>query len=364
MAALLLVAWAALIVYASWFPLAGWRWPAGANVWTLLRLPWPRGQNNFDIFSNLLGYVPLGTLLVLAAGRHRGRGAAAARDATALAAVLSYALEVGQNLLPLRVPSLLDWLLNTAGAAIGALLGLWLARTDALGWLHRAGELWFAQRSRSGLALLALWPIGLLFPTPVALGLGQVWERVRDVLSDWFGGAATPPLARWLEAGPPATARLSPAAELLAVALGLLGPCLMTYSMARPGLRRIWLAVGATALGFGITTLSTALNFGPQHALAWCTSPRESGWWLSLQVLVWSRRRQPIRISLPACTDGNRDASSAFTAWHSGSVGTGPMRRRCGCCAKAPDASESSAPRPAPYNARWAGSPARFESRT
>jgi VanZ family protein len=307
MAALLLVAWAALIVYASWFPLAGWRWPAGANVWTLLRLPWPRGQNNFDIFSNLLGYVPLGTLLVLAAGRHRGRGAAAARDATALAAVLSYALEVGQNLLPLRVPSLLDWLLNTAGAAIGALLGLWLARTDALGWLHRAGELWFAQRSRSGLALLALWPIGLLFPTPVALGLGQVWERVRDVLSDWFGGAATPPLARWLEAGPPATARLSPAAELLAVALGLLGPCLMTYSMARPGLRRIWLAVGATALGFGITTLSTALNFGPQHALAWCTASSLGGLGLGFTIallLLGSGRRLAAGIGLVVVTAG------------------------------------------------------------
>jgi VanZ family protein len=307
MAALLLVAWAALIVYASWFPLAGWRWPAGANVWTLLRLPWPRGQNNFDIFSNLLGYVPLGTLLVLAAGRHRGRGAAAARDATALAAVLSYALEVGQNLLPLRVPSLLDWLLNTAGAAIGALLGLWLARTDALGWLHRTGELWFAQRSRSGLALLALWPIGLLFPTPVALGLGQIWERVRDVLSDWLGGAATPPLARWLEAGPPATARLSPAAELLAVALGLLGPCLMTYSMARPGLRRIWLAVGATALGFGITTLSTALNFGPQHALAWCTASSLGGLGLGFTIallLLGSGRRLAAGIGLVVVTAG------------------------------------------------------------
>ncbi|HEY6353592.1 MAG TPA: VanZ family protein, partial [Burkholderiaceae bacterium] len=118
MVALLLVAWAALIVYASWFPLTGWRWPAGASVWTLLRLPWPRGQSSFDIVSNLLGYVPLGALLVLAPGHPRGHGVAAVRDATVLAAVLSYALEVGQNLLPLRVPSLLDWLLNTAGSTV------------------------------------------------------------------------------------------------------------------------------------------------------------------------------------------------------------------------------------------------------
>ena len=305
MVALLLVAWAALIVYASWFPLIGWRWPVGADLWTLLRLPWPRGQSSFDIVSNLLGYVPLGTLLVLAPGHHRVRTAAAVRDAIALVALLSYALEVGQNLLPLRVPSLLDWLLNTAGAAVGALLGLWLARTDALGWLHHTGELWFAQRSRSGLALLALWPLGLLFPTPVALGLGQIWERVRDVLSDWLGGVAAPPLARWLEA--PAAARLSPAAELLAVALGLLGPCLMTYSMARPGLRRVWLAIGATALGFGVTTLSTALNFGPQHALAWCTASSLGGLGLGFTLallLLGSGRRLAAGIGLVVVTAG------------------------------------------------------------
>ena len=52
--ALLLVAWAALIVYASWFPLSGWRWPVGGSPWTLLLLPWPRGHNTFDIASNLL----------------------------------------------------------------------------------------------------------------------------------------------------------------------------------------------------------------------------------------------------------------------------------------------------------------------
>ena len=277
---LLLVAWAALIVYASWFPFA-WHWAPGNDAWTLLHLPWPRGQSSFDVLSNLLGYVPLGMLLVLAPAHRCEPGAASVRDATALAALLSLVMEVGQNLLPQRVPSLLDWLLNTSGATIGALLGLGLARTQTLGWLRRVGDSWFAQRSRSGLTLLLLWPAALLFPTPVALGLGQVWERVRDALSETLGPAAEP-LARWLEAGPPPTMRLSPVAESLAVALGLLGPCLMTYSMARPGLRRAWMALGAAALGFGVTTLSTALNFGPQHALAWCTAGSLGGLGLGL----------------------------------------------------------------------------------
>jgi len=308
MVLLLLVAWAALIVYASWFPWTGWRWPAGADLWMLLRLPWPRGHNSFDIVANLLGYAPLGALLVLMRGQQPVGGPATLRNATALASALSYALELGQNLLPLRVPSVLDWLLNTAGAAIGALLGLWLARTDALGWVYRTGELWFAQRSRSGLTLLLLWPIALLFPTPVVLGLGQVWERVRDALRDSLGfAAAAEPLARWLEAGPPAAARLSPAAELLAVALGLLGPCLMTYSMARPGSRRAWLALGATGLGFGVTTLSTALNFGPQHALAWCTASSLGGLGFGFTIAVLmlgSGRRIAAAIGLVVVTAG------------------------------------------------------------
>lgn len=308
MVTLLLLAWAALIVYASWFPLSGWRWPAGSDPWRLLLLPWPRWHDAFDIVSNLLGYVPLGLLLVLARSSAAGGALVAVRDATLLAALLSYALEVGQNLLPLRVPSLLDWLLNTGGAAVGGACGMWLARTGALAWVHRAAELWFTQRSRSGLALLVLWPIGLLFPTPVALGLGQVWERVRAALRDAFDGAsAADPLLRWLEAGPPPSTRLSPAAELLAVALGLLGPCLMTYSMARSGPRRIWLALGATMLGFGVTTLSTALNFGPQHALGWCTASSLGGLGVGFALallLIGSGRRTAAGIALVVVTAG------------------------------------------------------------
>lgn len=307
MVVLLLAAWLALIVYASWFPFSGWHWPVG-EAWALLRLPWPSRHSTFDVVSNALGYLPLGLLLVLAMKRRQQRGVAAVRDATLLCALLSYLLEVGQHLLPQRVPSSLDWLLNTAGALGGALLGLGLGRTQAIAWVHRTGEAWFAQRSRSGLALLALWPVALLFPTPVALGLGQVWDRARDTLAAALEGlSVAAPLAGWLETGPPLEARLSPAAELAAVALGLLGPCLVTYSMARPGLRRLWMALGAAALGFGITTLSTALNFGPQHALAWCTASSLGGVGLGLALavlLLGSGRRTAAALGLVVVTAG------------------------------------------------------------
>ena len=49
---------------------------------------------------------------------------------------------------------------------------------------------WFVGRSAGGLALLLLWPIGLLFPTAVPFGLGQVLGRVQPVLAEMLAGHA------------------------------------------------------------------------------------------------------------------------------------------------------------------------------
>jgi VanZ family protein len=191
----LLLAWSALVVYASWFPLTGWRWPTTGLLFGLLRLPWPRWHDAFDVVANLLGYVPLGACLALTLARGTGDGARTGWRAVLAGSAVSYLLEVGQGLLPQRVPSLLDWLLNTAGATAGVVLGLWIERTSPWGWLRRTGEHWFMQHSRTGLALLLLWPLGLLFPTPVALGLGHVWEPMGEVVHEATGstpGRCTP----------------------------------------------------------------------------------------------------------------------------------------------------------------------------
>ena len=57
----------------------------------------------------------------------------------------------------------------------------------------------------------------------------------------------------------------------MAVALGLMAPCLVALAIAQPGWRRLLLVAGAAAIAVLATTLSTALNFGPDHALAWHT---------------------------------------------------------------------------------------------
>ena len=275
--------YAALVLYASLYPFEGWRWPPGQDLWALTALPWTRWQDDFDKISNLLGYLPLGALLCVAMRRSGWRTAPALLVALVLPALLSYATEVLQQFLPRRVPALEDFLLNCAGAAVGACLAL---AGHALGLVDRWQALrarWFARDSAGALALLALWPVGLLFPAPLPLGLGQVGERLRETLAGWLQDVpwAEAAYALLSVAGPPRPP-LRPLSETLIVALGLLGPTLLAYSVIPAGWRRAAAALGALALGASGMALSTLLNFGPEHGLSWLTPTTGPGLVLGL----------------------------------------------------------------------------------
>lgn len=260
----------ALIVYASLYPFAPWSVP-GVPLLAFLGLPWPRWWTGFDLVANLLGYIPLGALVFGAIVRSGGRARTALLLAFATGTVLSLSMEFVQNFLPQRVASNVDLALNSLGTLFGALLGLWIHVRGGVELWQVARDRWFIRRSAGGLALLLLWPIGLLAPLPVPLGQGQILARVQEGIVDlvqdtpvapWFAGWAGAPLER---------SALSPASEFALIALGLLAPCLVAFSVARPGWRRLVLVLGAAALGCLATTLSTGLNFGPQHLLAWST---------------------------------------------------------------------------------------------
>ena len=266
----LALAYAALILYASLYPFTGWRWPPGQGLTALLRLPWSSYHIAFDLWSNFAGYVPLGALLVVAALRSRVRAPRALALGLSVPLALSYGSELLQHFLPGRVPAMEDFLLNAAGACAGALLA-WLGHAAGVvdRW-HAWRERWFAEESAGALALLALWPLGLLFPAPVPLGLGQVGERLREWLAD--GLADVPwaePLYTLLATAPDPVDALRPLTESLIVALGLLAPCLVAQAAMRPGWRRGVMVAGALLLGAGGTSLSTLLNFGPGHGLSW-----------------------------------------------------------------------------------------------
>jgi VanZ family protein len=265
----------ALIVYASLYPFVGWRVP-GAGPLDFLVLGWPRYWTTFDLVANLLGYLPFGFLLFVAFVRG-GRGAGvAALLACVGGTLLSLTMEVLQNYLPHRVSSNVDLALNAAGTALGVAIGALLHWRGGIAQWQKLRDRWFVARSAGGLALLILWPIGLLFPTAVPFGLGHVLGRIQPLVIDLL---ADTPAAAWTEgwtvavapAAEAARPALSATAELSIIVLGLLAPCLVAFTIAIPGWRRAAFVIGAALIGAATTTLSTALNFGPTHAFSWTT---------------------------------------------------------------------------------------------
>lgn len=276
-----MLAWvyAALVVYASLYPFDGWRWPGDAGWRGQLTLPWIPWGDHFDLWSNLVGYMPFGLLLAIGRLRSGTRLITAWWVALLIPAVLSYGLELLQATLPTRHPSLKDWAMNSAGAAVGALLALGAHHIGLVDHWHALRQRWFERDSAGALALLALWPLGLLFPAPAPLGLGQIGGgHLIDVLSEWIEGLplalhelVTPSPASQAAAAAAAAPGLAPVAEVAIITLGLLAPCVVAFSVVAPGWRRLAMAAGALVFGVLGMTLSTWLNFGPRHAFAWIT---------------------------------------------------------------------------------------------
>lgn len=296
--------YAGLIVYASLYPFSGWRQP-GIAIFSFLSLSLPPYWTAFDLAANLIGYVPLGVLFFVALVRSGWRAVPAWLTALAMGALLSLGLELSQNFLPRRVPSNLDLALNTAGTLLGASLA---ALMHGLGWIERwqtVRDRWFAPRSAGGMTLFLLWPMGLLFPLPVPFGMGQVLDRMRAGLVDLLDGTfAADGAAQWL---PPEAAgsmiTLSAGDEFMTIFMGLIAPCLVAFAVTNAGWRRVVLVFAAVSLGLATTTLSTALSFGPEHALAWATpltTKAVTAAAIVVLVLAWASRRAVAALGLMA----------------------------------------------------------------
>lgn len=267
----LALVYGALIAYATLYPFEGWRWPPGAAWHDLLRLPWLPRQGSFDEISNGLGYLPLGALLAFWASRQGLPALLAFVAAVAAPGCISFVLECAQHLLPGRVPSGRDWALNTAGAAAGAAVGMLLVGAGALRRWDRWRTRWFEPDSAGAFVLLLAWPLGLLYPAPVALGMGDVFDAVARALQAAHSGLGWPAPALPGSSGRASAAALGPVAEGACIALGMLSPMLLALSVTRARAQRMAVIVGAVPVAAVAMTLSTALNFGPQNAWAWVT---------------------------------------------------------------------------------------------
>ncbi|MCX5541749.1 VanZ family protein [Paraburkholderia sp. CNPSo 3076] len=182
-----LALYTALIVYGSWYPFTGWR-SLGLSPFAYLGDPWPRYWTVFDIVTNVLGYMPFGALVVLAAWP-RWRGFLAVLLAAIAGTLLSGVMEAVQTWLPTRVASNLDLASNALGALLGALVAA--PATGALlerGFLRRLRFRWFERDAAVLMVLAALWPFATMYPTPRLFGLGEwaraLWQRLDGSMQD------------------------------------------------------------------------------------------------------------------------------------------------------------------------------------
>lgn len=270
---------ALMVVYASLYPFAGWR-VQGLSPLAFVLAPLPQYWTWFDVLANWVGYMPLGFLLGLALTRS-GLGRSALWLAWAMASVLSLGIETAQGYLPTRVPSNLDWALNSVGAAFGA-AGVWLLlRSGGLRRWAQFRENWFQPQTHAALVLLALWPLALLYPAAIPFGLGQFWDRLDAVLVAWLSGT---PFLQWWPVRAPVQAALGPGLEAVCVALSLLAPVCLGYAEIRAARRRLWLLAWVLSFGLAVEALSAALTYSPGNAWGWLNAQSELG--LGLAVLV------------------------------------------------------------------------------
>jgi VanZ family protein len=271
LARLLLVAWVLLAIYASLYPLSGWRDP-GVSAFGFVVASWPRYLTALDLSMNIAAYLPFGVLCVLAL-YPRLRGVAAVLAALAGGATLSFVLEATQIFLPARFSSNTDWLFNMAGTLAGALIA-----APAAGWLLEAGPL---RRLRAaefeggaaadlGLVLLGLWLFAQLNPATLLFGLGD--------LRDLF---AAPP-------GVEQPATLFVSIEALTAAANLTAAALILASIAAPAAALRALIIVLVVSAIIIKSIAFALLVSTGDVLAWLTPGAQRGLALGLVLALLS----------------------------------------------------------------------------
>ena len=269
-----LFAYVFLIVYASWYPFSGWQ-NLGLSPLAYLNTTPPRYWTMFDVATNIVGYVPLGILLVFSF-YPRLRGTAAFAATFVICIMLSGTMEAVQTYLPSRVPSNLDFVTNTAGGALGAIIGM---RATGIfldqGRLYQLRQHWFSSKASRGLIVLALWPLAQIYPQSSLFGHGQLMP----VLSEWFSTLLATPidLAAWLMRDVDLSVEQYWLSETIVTACGLVGAVLMMLYLLRAEAPKWRLGMFLIVAAIIVKTLASALLFTPENALVWITPGAEGG---------------------------------------------------------------------------------------
>ncbi len=172
----------ALVIYGTLFPISEWTPPplGWANPSTL---NWPARASRADIILNVLAYMPLGLFITLWLRARLGLVVAAAL-ATLAGCGLSFTLEVLQSALPSRVPSLLDWMTNSGGTMLGALIAAVINPRLPVGRVLLAlRQDWFERGNLVNLALaiLGMWALTQTAPFVPSFDWGNLKSGLKPL---------------------------------------------------------------------------------------------------------------------------------------------------------------------------------------
>jgi VanZ family protein len=273
-----------LIVYASWFPFSGWHNQGLSPFIFLETLAMPRYWTMFDAVTNVIGYIPLGTLFVYAL-YPRVRGGWALLVTVLAGALVSGTMEAVQTFLPTRVSSNLDFYTNAVGCAAGGVLGvLTVRRLLDHSALQRLRQSWFAPHASQGLVLLALWPLAQIYPQNFLYGLGQLLP----ILSDWLSQLLDMEidLGSLLRPDVELTVEQYWLSETIITACGMVGAGLTLLCLLRKPAPRGPLVAAMVAASVLVKALASALLFAPENAFVWVTPGAEGGFLIGAIMLA------------------------------------------------------------------------------
>lgn len=249
-----------LVVYASLHPLTDWR-DIGISPFNFIDAQLPRYITIFDVIVNVLAYVPLAALAVLAA-HPQLRGIRAWLAAALGCCLLSLCMEALQTYLPARISSNLDWALNSLGAVIGASIGVALVRAVVIGGMLyklRAHLFRSGKQIDLGLVLLGAWLLSQLNPETLLFGTGDLRELFQTAPGVLYPAAIFVRVEAMVTAG-----------NAIAVAL------LCSLLVVRGGPRRsmfLLLLVAACV----VRSVAFSVLFPSQGAMAWLTPGAQVG---------------------------------------------------------------------------------------
>jgi VanZ family protein len=270
------LAFLVMALYASLRPFSGWTNP-GVNPFAFLGGYSPRAVRRWDVILNFAGYIPLGFFAALALRDRLGEKRAAL---TALAAMVlfSLAMETTQNYLPIRTPSIVDWVVNTLGAAVGAISAALVAKHfDRAGGGSGLRTRWLPTGAPGDLTLLlaAAWFFTLIAPRTLLFGNGDaraaLGMRVRfDV-----------PLAPFT------------VIEAVITALSVIALALMIRALTRPDAPQRVLFIALLVAGAITRSMGFALFWSTPFAFSWMTKGAlvglTAGTLVGLIVMRWSQ---------------------------------------------------------------------------